>query len=194
MEMMRRNSKAPTQIIINKELLPGEKVLWSGRPQQGIVFRKMDALLIPFSLFWGGFAIFWEVNALLILTETTDPIALVFPLFGIPFVLIGLYIIFGRFMVDAKARSKTIYGLTNKRAIVVSGLFSKKVKSVDLNRLSDVSLNEKSDGLGTVLLGPESPFSNLMYFPFITTNQTPQFELIENPRSVYSLIIDNKPH
>ena len=84
---------------IRKHLEPDEKLLWYGRPAQGMKLRPQDAFLIPFSLLWGGFAIFWEIMAL---TGTIASGAakesfgfvLIFPLFGIPFVLIGIYLIF----------------------------------------------------------------------------------------------------
>jgi hypothetical protein len=70
---------------IERELQPGERLLWSGRPRQGLMFRPADALYIPFSLFWCAFAIFWEVS---VLKEGLW----FFVIWGIPFVLVGLFI------------------------------------------------------------------------------------------------------
>ena len=55
-------------------------------------------------------------------------------LFGIPFVLIGIYITIGRFFVDAWRRKGTSYGLTTARVIIRSGA---SIKSRSLRTLSD---------------------------------------------------------
>jgi hypothetical protein len=49
---------------VRRELGPQEDLLWSGRPRGGIRFRSQDALMIPFSLLWAGFAVFWELGVL----------------------------------------------------------------------------------------------------------------------------------
>lgn len=171
--------------FLELQLAPDERLLWSGQPRQGLLLRTADAFLIPFSLLWGGFAIFWEASVI----ATDAPFF--FKLWGIPFVLVGLYIIAGRFFVDAKQRSKTYYGVTNERVIIVSGLLSRKIKSLNLRTLTDVSLDEKSDGSGTITFGATNPMSRWsggMSWPGWGQQFTPSFELIREAKKVYDII------
>jgi len=47
---------------IQPKVLSGESILWTGQPDTRVVFHKEDLFLIPFSLLWGSFAIFWEAG------------------------------------------------------------------------------------------------------------------------------------
>jgi hypothetical protein len=60
----RREPQARRQDIVQRELRSDEQLIWSGRPGRGLRLRSSDALMIPFSLLWGGFAIFWEYSVL----------------------------------------------------------------------------------------------------------------------------------
>jgi hypothetical protein len=139
-------------LIISKELASGERLLWSGRPQQGVVFRSSDLFLIPFSLLWCGFAVFWEASVV----ARNAP--LLFQLWGIPFVLVGLYMVFGRFMVEAYQRRKTVYGLTDQNVVIVSGLLTTDVRRLNLRTMSDISLDERTERRGTITFGPTPPY------------------------------------
>ena len=108
-------------------LAPGEKLRWEGAPATGLRLRKADALLIPFSLAWGGFAAFWEATAL------SMDAPLLFKLAGLPFVLIGLYIVIGRFYHDAWLRARTRYALTDERALIAINGFSRQLHSIPLH-------------------------------------------------------------
>jgi hypothetical protein len=162
------------------DLERGETSLWIGVPRQGVVLRPSDALMIPFSILWGGFAVFWEVSVL----RTSAPSF--FALWGIPFVLVGLYIIIGRFFVDARRRAHTSYALTSERVIIRT---RNSVKSLSVRTLSDVTLTERADGSGTITFGP-NPFPSSMYagtsWPGIA--QPPAFEMIPDARRVYSQV------
>jgi hypothetical protein len=161
---------------------PNERELWSGSPRGGIVLRPADAFHIPFSVLWAGFAFFWEATAL-----KTDASGF-FALWGIPFVLVGLYIVVGRFFVDAWRRGRTLYQLTSDRVVIMTG---QSIKSLSLRTLSDITLTERADGRGTITFGPSS-FTSTMYagmsWPGIP--QVPAFELIPDARRVYSLVRD----
>jgi len=171
--------------VIQSELEPRERLLWTGQPAQGIKLRGSDIFMIPFSFLWGGFAIFWEYSVI----EKGAPFF--FMLFGVPFVLVGLYIMFGRFYVEAKQRAKTFYGVTNERVVIASGLFRKKVKSLNLRTLTDISLSESSNGSGSISFGYSSPFASMfggMYWPGMEQYMGPRFDLINNAKQVYQHI------
>jgi hypothetical protein len=178
--------------IIESRLSSNERLMWFGKPRQGIFLRATDAYLIPFSLMWGGFAIFWETMAL----KSDSPFF--FKVWGIPFVIIGLYMIVGRFFVDVWQRRKTFYGVTNERVIIVSGLFSSQIKSLNLRTLTDVTLDEKVDGNGTITFGAVNFAAswNNFSFPFgrNKVDDVPVFEQIPQARNVYETIRNGQKH
>ena len=177
------------QTEIARALDSGESLIWSGAPRQGLLLRPSDSYFIPFSLLWGGFAIFWEVSVL----NTSGPNSLFMSIWGVPLVLIGLYMIVGRFFVDARIRAKTYYGLTDRRAIIVSGLFSRTITSLPLRTLTDISLQERSDRSGTILLGRPQPYSSWgagVRWPGMSQYSTPAFEMIPNPKAVHDQLLE----
>jgi hypothetical protein len=103
-----------------------------------------------------------------------------FAIWGIPFVLIGLYIMFCRFWVDARQRAQTLYAVTSERVIIVSGLVTRQVKSLSLDTISDVSLTEWGSGAGTIMFGPAPSFCGLCSGagrPGLGHSAVPSFEL-----------------
>jgi hypothetical protein len=184
---------------LSGELSSEERLLWSGCPRQGFFFRSSDVFMIPFSLLWGGFAIFWEVSVLAHLgghnsDGAPTAVLVVFSLFGIPFVLVGFYIIFGRFIVDKKQREETVYGVTNQRIIIRTGLFTISTKSLNLRTLSDLSLEEKSDGYGIISFGPVNPYYSRFgsgggsAWPGRSRYAPPCFDMIPEVKRVYEII------
>jgi hypothetical protein len=168
---------------LQQYLDPNEKLLWTGQPKKGIVFRTADIFLIPFSLLWCGFAVFWVITA--------ATAAGFFALFGLPFVAIGLMLVFGRFIIDARQRDKTLYGLTDQRIIIKTGLFKTTVKSLNIKTLSDIEYSEKADGTGTISMGPKNPMhlwgNGMSWLP--NSKATPSLDLIDDVRMVYNKII-----
>ena len=181
------NTFDDAELVMTTEIEPSERLLWAGKPRQGVFLRASDAFLIPFSLMWGGFAIFWEA------TVVSQGAPFFFALWGIPFVLVGLYFIVGRFVVDAWCRARTVYGVTSERIVIISHVFHYSVKSLNLATLTDVTLYERSDRSGTISFGLIQP----IYFWWWWTNMhwmgshfnlVPTLESVENAKSVYVTI------
>ena len=169
-----------------------ERVLWSGAPPQGLVLRGYDAFIIPFSLIWAGIA-FGGFG--LTISQHARPGTVPLPIFAyIPmalFVVLGLYMTIGRFIVDSVARSYTSYAVTSERVIIQSGVFNPTLKSLNLRTLSDLTLSERPNGSGTITFGPVNPWypwAAGMRWPGMP--QAPMFERIPNARGVYGMIRD----
>lgn len=129
----------------NALLLPGEYVVHRCKPGKGRLLSAQDVVMIPFSLVWCGFALFWEYTAL----QTAAPMAL----FGIPFVLVGLYLVVGRFFHTAWLRSHTAYVITNRRVLRKQ---NNKVDMVEASNLPPMQLTTYADGSGTITFGQEN--------------------------------------
>ena len=177
----------PTQSV-RAQLESGEQLIWHGQPRQGLLLRPSDALMIPFSLLWGGFAIFWEA------TVIWSGAPIFFMLWGVPFVLVGLHLIFGRFFTDSRQRANTFFGLTNDRIIITSGKHGKRVQSLSLSTLGDITLDERADGSGTITFAAANPLGRWVSFGALPNTGTtrgqlpPSFEMIPQAKKVYEMI------
>lgn len=167
-------------------LLPDERVLWQGQPRQGVILRAQDAFTIPFSLLWCGFAVFWEA------TVIASGAPFFFKLFGVPFVLVGLYMVIGRFFIDAYQRKRTWYTLTDQRALITGSTRTTTERAIDLFGTPHISVDSRKDGTGTISFGggPSLPFANLTRRR--RRDQPPAFEAIADAASVYRLIMEAK--
>lgn len=173
-------------------LLTGERVFWCGQPKQGIVLSPRDTFLIPFSLLWGGFAIFWNVSAWRAVPD--DGYGLFFRLWGLPFLAIGLYFIVGRFFYDAWLRRRLFYAVTDRRVLIFRSEPFPRLTSRDIPSLPLLELSEHRDGTGTVAFDRDevafAMFVMRRHFYGWTPPANAQFFRIADPRKVYELIRD----
>ncbi len=147
-------------MAVQPELASGESVVWAGRPSPRPIFHSEDRYLIPFSLMWGGFAIFWEAGVLGFWGANSHAAPGLFVLWGIPFVVIGQYLIWGRFLYAAWKKKRTYYAVTNRRVIVVQDGSSRKTASAYLDTLPTLVKESSSGGVGTLRFAePESVWS-----------------------------------
>jgi hypothetical protein len=127
---------------------PGERLLWTGRSDPAVRFAQADVYLIPFSIAWCGFAIFWEVS---VISSGGPPF---FYAWGLMFVVLGLYFVAGRFVVKARRKRRTVYALTDRRAIINAG--SSLTDQVLPGSGISVTRRRRKNHL-TVMFGPSGP-------------------------------------
>ena len=144
--------------VLTAELLPGEKVEWTGRPNPSVIFHDEDWLLIPFSLLCGGFAIFWLLAASGIWNVFWNRPNATFQWFGViwgtPFVLIGQYMIWGRFLYQRWLKGRTYYALTNRRATIIHrGFGGRSCSSAYFENLALIDKRVRPDGIGAISFG-----------------------------------------
>jgi hypothetical protein len=147
------------QQVFASELMAGETVEWFGQPDPSVLFTRADIFLIPFSLLWGGFALFWEASALgmVFKSKAGGRPPDFFALFGLPFVVIGLYFIFGRFIYKKWRKKNTYYAVTNKRVIILTKLWRKSIQAIRLISIPTMNKSAGRNGTGSIVFGNASP-------------------------------------
>lgn len=172
---------------VERHLSGDEHIEWVGRPDPTKRLTPADRYLVPFSLLWGGFAIFWLVGA------TASGGA--FGFFGVPFAAIGLYFIFGRFIYKANRKRRTVYAVTNRRVLeIVDGRKGESVAAVYLRSIPNISTSAVSNGEGSVEFGISSRMdqhyanTGMEFFARGSLSSGVSFYDIEDPEGVADLV------
>jgi hypothetical protein len=138
---------------VRARLEPEERILWEGAPNRRAFVMRGPVFLIPFTLAWLGFAIFWTVGA------TTSGAPFFFWIWGGGFILVGIYFAFGRFLVADMEARRTRYVFTDRRVVIRSGAFSPEYQELTLDDLPPAQLLEGRGGVGTIYFGPPDPYA-----------------------------------
>jgi hypothetical protein len=162
-----------------------EELIWVGQPWQGLRLYKDDWLLIP------GLVIPALIIGTIGIILWSAPFLLA-QLIAIATWAIAFYMVFGRFLLDAYIRSRTIYGITNRR-IIIYKKGTKEAMSVALGSLKPLRVLARNDQYGTIFLPPNDPaMVGLIYnhFPPFIPDYTENLVMIPNAQRVYELIQD----
>lgn len=144
---------APSAMPLH-ELEPGERIRWQARGR-ACALRGTFAIWI-FAIPWTAFALFWEVMALTPWVIASRPggaapgimvAGIVMPLFGVPFVLVGLWLLARPFALMRQA-GRTAYALTDRRLIRRVEGRTIEIESIPLDRLGAITTRERRDGSG----------------------------------------------
>ena len=177
---------------VGSYLRSDEKLLWKGRPQQGLRLYGQDVFMIPFSLIWGG-----GVLAAFTVGGTAFA-AMPFPfvLFPLIFGVAAIYITVGRLIHDAWIRSNTEYALTDRRVLILKSGLGSDLTALDVGRIDQVRFKPRGDR-GDIVFGRESGLFGLfgarsfkasfaLWVPAMS--DTPQFIGVEKARRLYDQI------
>ncbi len=148
--------EACLEAALRAELSAGERLLWSARPNPMRMRFVFWAWLfaIPwtlFSLVWTGFA------AMIFASGATSDAAdfswwfIVMPLFGLPFVAIGGWMMWEPVRLLLEAQSQ-IHALSTQRIMTLTLRGGKRLNSVDILKLGPIKRSEKRDGSGNLTI------------------------------------------
>lgn len=217
------------QQLIQTELKPFERIRWAGQPTVDNMSLKIYTLIFVFGLFWTAFAVFWVLTASGLISifgsgkggfpdvfgsNRIEPMRLIFACFGIPFILIGLWMLSRPFTAKKKLKqlaSRTAYVVTDRRAIIIDGGFCKygliagmmppfsrllskfndsvEIRSFESEQLKNIKRVQRADGTGDIV------FQELQELVSCGDNSSPRmmtrqigFLNINNPADVERLI------
>ena len=185
---------------IDRELESGERVIWAGQPRKRLFLVKSVPLMlfgIPF-LCVASFWFYVGIRGLLrMLGAARDAGAsvtyvhimmVVFALFGVPIVLIGLWLVASPYWAQRRA-ARTLYALTDRRAIVwlTNWLGRIRVRSYPPEDLHHLVRHDRPDGSGDLIFEMVVQLS-AGQFPMRIQNRSHGFLAIDNVREVEGLL------
>lgn len=117
-------------------LMQGEDILWQGESQKGGGMKASGGGISKlFAVFWLAFSIFWTVGA----TLSGGP----FGLMGIPFILVGVFIL-------KNGGGKKYYAITNRRVLTLA---NGTLNAEFLGKICNVRIVYGKNNIGSVLFG-----------------------------------------
>ncbi len=131
---------------VQAELKPGEFLKWSAQPDPKR-YAKSGMLIWIFFIPWTAFALFWMAAASGFQMPSFDHGWSFFPLFGLPFVLIGIGGLSSPLWKRNEAKFM-VYAITDQRAFIIQGKKTIKVLTYSPSDINAIERSERKDGSG----------------------------------------------
>lgn len=150
MDLISPPQSDPLDLALQRELQPGERVLWQGRPLPRVLVKGFGIYL--FAVPWTAFSLFWTIMATGGAAASWDsigPLSIAFPLFGLPFIVIGLGMLSVPF-VPLFLRRRVAFAVTDRRLLrfVLAGRL--RTQSIPGDRIGSFDRSERPDGSGSL--------------------------------------------
>ncbi len=120
-----------------------ETIFWEGRPETGHWFSQSDYILIPLSLLWTYVALYW------VFRMTRDTTVAYNFLFGSLFIVSGLYLVIGRFVMKENSKKQTLYRISSKGITFIQKEGETK-NIIPFQEIDTVEWKPGKNGVGTI--------------------------------------------
>lgn len=173
-DRMERNTyetESTSQESVTDLLMPGEKLLWSGKPKKSVFVLENVFQMLPFALIWLAFDAFF-----IIMLVSNGGFAGSMLWFLIPFFalhLLPVWIWLSKVLTANKRYKNTEYCITDKRVIIKSGFIGMQVSTIMMKDVASVDIRkgvfDSMFGVGDVYIstvrtpvytGKQASFSN----------------------------------
>ncbi|MEQ8667093.1 MAG: hypothetical protein RIC16_15355 [Rhodospirillales bacterium] len=133
--------------VANNVLREGESIVWRGRPETGVSFKR-NWMKTAFGVVFFAFAIFWTIGASI---EGGW-----FGLFGLPFVAVGFWLVSTPWR-DARRANRTYYAVTDKRALIIKVGREVTTTTIAPGDIDGLRRTDRPDGSGDLRLREPAP-------------------------------------
>lgn len=138
-----------------KREIGSERLDWAGQSDPRHAFRAGFGSQFLFSIFFAGFSLFWMASASGLWTAhsaAVSPLSMAFPLFGLPFVAMGVWMLAAPWRAARHARS-TLYAVTESRLIEVTAKRSAMItRTIYPGTILSTTRTDNADGTGSLVL------------------------------------------
>ncbi|MBN4064444.1 hypothetical protein JYU04_01760 [Dehalococcoides mccartyi] len=180
----------------SNELMTGEKVIWAGKPTNPPLFINYDLFIIPFTFLWLSV----PISILFSNSDESSTVALPIMIFPYIFMIMGLYLLVGRFIYKRWMQARTRYALTDRRAMSLEpSIFGgESLRTADLKQTNQISKKTMKSGRGSIAFGGRSGIigiyanSGLDLFTLGASAGIVEFYSISDLDGVYRLAIESK--
>jgi hypothetical protein len=143
----------PARDIWQRDLLPGERILWAGRPAKRARLVARDIFPILFSIVWIGVILPWVGRQLADIIRARDLSGVPGMLPGLAFLGFGLYVSLGRLVLQRYLRRHTWYAVTDQRVLVRTTAGRARFDAISLDALPSLATHQRGDGVGSISFG-----------------------------------------
>lgn len=141
------------RLALERELRPDETVQWHGWQLAKLDPKQFGMYL--FAIPWTAFAVMWTSIATMAIASAGDDgpgfVGWAFPLFGVPFVAVGIGMLAAPFM-PLYQKGRVLYVVTDQRVLKLSLGRELSVNVVPAERIGLAERREQADGTGVLQL------------------------------------------